>query len=929
MSQLTSVTPERGPEPTDAALRSDIRRLGTQLGNTLVRQHGADLLDAVERVRTLTRHLRDIGIQDGPGTDTTSADRVTTELHELFDDTDVAHAILLVRAFTVYFHLANVAEQVHRIEDLNSGSPNAANHFDETVPSLVASGIDPEEVAALVGRAEVRPVFTAHPTEASRRAILDKLATVSQLLEQRSEQRRTPADQRRIDRRIEEIIDAVWQTDELRHVRPEPMDEARSILYYIGLTVREAIPDLFDEMQATLATIGQSLPGHRVPIRFGSWVGGDRDGNPNVLPATTDEVLGLQRRRALEILIDEVADLGHELSMSTRVHDVSDELAAATLADQPLLADLGNRVDHSEPYRVRCEAIRRRLQATAGLTAGPADRVAEAYDSPADLHADLDVIDRSLRAHGGSLLADGAVARVRRILQVIGFHFATLDVREHSDRHHEALTTLFAANDVDYSALTAAERCSLLAAEMESRRPLAPPRTPDDAGALDLFRTLRQIMDRDGDDVIESYVISMTQGVQDVLAPVVLAREVGLIDPAHDTARIGFVPLFETIDDLRSIDPTLRALFEVPPYRRIVELRGGGQEVMVGYSDSNKDGGITTSQWEIHKALRAIREVSDETGIPIRVFHGRGGTIGRGGGPTHASILGQPNGVLDGEVKFTEQGEVIADKYGHPEIARRNLDLAFSAVLEASLAHKAPRHDEATIARWYSIMDGMADDAYAAYRRFVETPGLVEYFTTSTPVEELGEMNIGSRPARRRGATTGIADLRAIPWVFGWTQSRQIIPGWFGAGSGLASCRAAGHGGDLRDMYEDWHFFRTYVSNVEMTLTKTDLAIARHYVERLVDPSLHHLFEAVVDEYHRTAEEIRAITGTELLAEKPMLRRTLAVRDAYLDPLNVLQVEMLHRSRTGAASGLSADEELQRGLLLTINGIAAGMRNTG
>ncbi|GIS99765.1 MAG: hypothetical protein CM1200mP26_14780 [Acidimicrobiales bacterium] len=398
MAQPTSVTPDRGPEPTDAALRADIRRLGTQLGNTLVRQHGNDLLDTVERVRTLTRHLRGEG-PDGPSAaDPAFDEQVNTELHDLFDDADVADAILLVRAFTVYFHLANVAEQVHRIEDLNSGSPNAGNHFDETVPSLVASGIAPEEIARLVARAEVRPVFTAHPTEASRRAILDKLATVSQLLVQRSEQRRTSADQRRIDRRIEEIIDAIWQTDELRHTRPEPMDEARSILYYIGLTVREAIPDLFDEMQATLAAIGQSIPEHRVPIRFGSWVGGDRDGNPNVLPTTTDEVLGLQRHQALEILIDEVGDLGHELSVSTRVHDVSADLAAPSSADESLLADLGHRLNQSEPYRIGCEAIRRRLQATVRSTGESSTERAEPYASPAELQADLDVIDQSLRS---------------------------------------------------------------------------------------------------------------------------------------------------------------------------------------------------------------------------------------------------------------------------------------------------------------------------------------------------------------------------------------------------------------------------------------------------------------------------------------------------------------------------------------------------
>ncbi|MEE2767685.1 MAG: phosphoenolpyruvate carboxylase [Actinomycetota bacterium] len=889
---------------TDSALRADIRRLGHQLGNTLVRQYGPHLLDMVEQVRSLSRDLRS---RD-------SGDVVTESLVELFDQTDPTEANLLVRAFTVYFHLANVAEQVHRIEDLNSGSPNLANQFEEAIPALVEDGIGSDEIAGLLGRAELRPVFTAHPTEASRPAILDKMASIAELVEERGDPRRTDADRRRLDRRIDELIEAVWQTDELRYVRPDPLDEARFVIYYVAQTVREAVPEMLDELQAVLESVGVTLPTSWVPIRFGSWVGGDRDGNPNVSPATTDQVLQLQRSEALRILANEVAYLGEVLTMSTRVNAVSAELLAAATRD---LDDLATENSASEPYRIRCQAIHRRLIETSRDGS-------RGYQSAADFDVDLALMELSLEENNGGLLAKGAVARVRRILNMTGFHLATLDIREHAERHHEALTALFDAKGIGYGSATAGERADLLAAELESRRPLAPPTSPDDTGALALFRTLRAALDRDGDQVIESYIVSMTQGVDDVLAPAVLAREVGLIDLSHNTARIGFVPLFETIEDLRSIGPTVRALLAIDPYRRIVRLRGGTQEVMVGYSDSNKDGGITTSQWEIHKALRAIRDVSDETGVPIRIFHGRGGTIGRGGGPTHASILSQPNGVLDGEVKFTEQGEVVADKYGHPDIARRNLDLALTALIEGSLAHQTPRHDETTIARWYEMMDLISRDAYAAYRAFVETPGLVEYFISSTPVEELAQMNIGSRPSHRGSSTTGITDLRAIPWVFGWTQSRQIIPGWFGAGSGLAARRKAGEEGELQAMFSDWHFFRTFVSNVEMTLTKTDLGIARHYVEKLVSPSLHHLFDLVVEEYRRTVNEVEAITGRELLAEKPLLRRTLAVRDAYLDPINVLQVEMLSRSRSGDSS-----DALRRGLRLTINGIAAGMRNTG
>tara|TARA_Y100000588_G_scaffold346059_1_gene393803 strand:+ start:1250 stop:3988 length:2739 start_codon:yes stop_codon:yes gene_type:complete len=897
-------------EAADAALRADIRRLGHQLGDTLVRQHGQALLDTVEEVRHLAQRLRQPGGPTG----------VTAELTDLLAGLDGDRAIHLVRAFTVYFHLANIAEQEHRIEDLNVGGTRAGNHFGQTVRSLLDSGVTANEIGNFVDRADFRPVFTAHPTEASRRSILNKLATIADLLKTRGDTRCTQIERDRIDRRIDEMIEAIWQTDEIRHERPDPFDEAKFVLYYLSQTVSEALPDLFDTIAATLADIGQKMRPDHVPIRFGSWVGGDRDGNPNVSPDTTVAVLDLQRDRAIALLINEIKQLSDDASMSGRLYQISEEMEQIVAQDKAEHPDVLTPARLLEPYRLRCAVIEKRLLATR-------NRRKEAYSSPDQLAGELATMDRSLRSHGGALIADGRLARVRRIVSAIGFHFASLDIREHSTRHHEALATLFEPLGVAYKDMTPQQRLVRLVEELDSRRPLAPPHGHDEHDNLTLFRTLRSIMDRDGDEVIDAYIVSMTRGVDDILAPVLLAREVGLVDLGQDIARLDFVPLFETIEDLEAIGPTLSTLFSNASYRRLLSLRGDEQEVMVGYSDSNKDGGITTSQWKIHKALRVIQEVAEEAGIRVRVFHGRGGTIGRGGGPTHASILSQPPGVVDGEIKLTEQGEVIADKYGLPAIARRNLNLAVSALLESSLAHKAPRHDKISITAWYGIMEQVSDAAFSAYRQFVEAPGLPEYFTTSTPVEELGSMNIGSRPARRSAAEAGIADLRAIPWVFGWTQSRQIVPGWFGAGTGLRAAMEAGHADDLRRMYAEWHFFSTFVSNVEMTLAKTDLAIARHYVERLVDPKLHHLFDQVVEEHTLTMEMITSITGTALLSDKPLLRRTLEVRDAYLDPISVLQVELLTRSRREKSR--DRNDQMQRALLLSINGIAAGLRNTG
>ncbi len=878
-----------------------------------MRQHGPELLERVEQVRAMARGLR-------------RDEESGAALAELLDDVDVVEAIHLVRAFTVYFHLANTAEQVHRVEDLKATGLAGSHRFAETVEKLLELGIDREEIVAATRSADLRPVFTAHPTEASRRSILDKLNEIAVLIERRGEIGGNSANQRRIDRRVDELIDAIWQTDELRRERPDPVDEARSILYFLTEIAANGVPELFDDVDAVLRAIGGSLDGPQVPVRFGSWVGGDRDGNPNVTPETTLEVLAFQRGRALRLLVEEIEQVSSELSVSTAVTSISEELQAQIDADRDGFPDVVSRfgkLSAGEPYRQRCSVIHQRLLETLSAVPGP-----RAYGSPIEMESDLAVMARSLEANGGSLLARGRLARVRRILAMIGFHLAILDIRENAATHHETLDGLFAELGTDYRSLSRPDRTALLAAELESRRPLAPPAGSNAQGALALFAALRLALDRHGDGVINSYIVSMTQGVDDVLAPAVLAREVGLVDIPGGIARLGFVPLSETIDDLRNIGALLEELFAVPAYRRLVHLRGDVQEVMVGYSDSNKDGGITTSQWEIHKALRNIAEVSAEAGIRVVVFHGRGGTVGRGGGPTNAAILSQPAGMVAGALKITEQGEVIADKYGLPRLAQRNLDLALSAVVEATISHRHPRHGHGGIEAWNEVMELMSARAYYAYRGLLDTPGFAEYFQTSTPVEELAAMNIGSRPARRPRSAAGIDDLRAIPWVFGWTQSRQIIPGWFGVGTALEAAHQAGCAAQLQAMYRDWQFFRTFISNVEMTLAKTDLAIAQHYVDRLVAPELRHFFDTISDEHDGTVAQIARLTGGELLGDLPVLKRTLAVRDAYLDPINVLQVELLARSRS-ASSSQEDGHRIQRALLLTVNGVAAGLRNTG
>jgi phosphoenolpyruvate carboxylase len=915
-----------GREATEP-MRADIRLLGTILGDTVREQNGDEVFDLVERARVESFRVRHSEI-----------DRA--EMSRMFDGIDIHLAIPIIRAFSHFALLANVAEDIHRERrraiHFDAGEPPQDSSLAATYAKLDLAELDSGKVADALKGALVSPVITAHPTETRRRTVFVTQHRITQLMRLHAEGHTETDDGRNIELELRRQVLTLWQTALIRLSRLQITDEIDVGLRYYPAALFKVIPQVNAEVRDALRARWPDADLLSAPIlQPGSWIGGDRDGNPNVTADIVRRATGSAASTAVAHYMAELTDLEQELSMSARLITVTPELTAlAEGSDDKARAD--------EPYRRALRVIRGRLTATAAdiLDRQPhheLDLGLPAYSVPAELRADLDVIDASMRTHGAALLADDRLARLRESVHVFGFHLSGLDMRQNCDVHEEVVGELLAWAGVhpDYASLPEDERVELLAGELSTRRPLVGDRAQlsDLArGELDVVGAAARAVELYGPAAVPNYIISMCQSVSDVLEAAILMKEAGLLDASgpEPYCPVGISPLFETIDDLHNGASILQAMLDLPLYRSLVDARGGCQEVMLGYSDSNKDGGYLAANWAVYRAELTLVEVARKTGIRLRLFHGRGGTVGRGGGPSYQAILAQPPGAVNGSLRLTEQGEVIAAKYAEPQLARRNLESLVAATLESTLLDMEGLGDAAEPA--YAVLDEVATLAHRAYAELVhETPGFVDYFKASTPVSEIGSLNIGSRPTSRK-PTASISDLRAIPWVLAWSQSRVMLPGWYGTGSAFEQWIAAGPESEterveiLHKLYERWPFFRSVLSNMAQVLAKSDLGLAARYAELVADESLRHrVFDKIDDEHRRTIAVHKLITGhDDLLADNPRLARSVFNRFPYLEPLNHLQVELLRRYRSG-----DDDELVQRGILLTMNGLASALRNSG
>ena len=907
-------------------MRDDIRLLGRLLGDTVRDQEGNASFELVERVRqSAIAFHRDENVQ------------ARRELERILDGLSREQTMVVARAFSYFSHLANLAEDLHnsrrkRQSDIK-GEPPADGSLVGALDRVAAAGVSLETLSGFFRDGVVVPVLTAHPTEVQRKSVRDLEMQLEQLLQARERTRLTPQEQAANDESIRRAVLSLWQTRMLRLEKLEVLDEVANGLSFFEQTFLPEVPLLYGALEDELQRRYPDAAAPELPsfLRIGSWIGGDRDGNPFVTASVLERALRMQSSRVFEYYLEQLHALGAELSMTTLVTGVSAELSA--LADRSPDKSPHRR---DEPYRRALTGLYARIAATArdlDMHEPLRHAVGEAppYVDAAEFAADLEIIRRSLEANASALLARGRLRHIRRAVDVFGFHLAAVDMRQNSDVHQRVVAELFRAArpDIDYPSLDEAGRVRVLADELATPRLLSSPYieySAETRSELAILQTAAQMHQRYGAACIPNYVISKCDGVSDVLEVVLLLREVGLYRASDAHLSCNVIPLFETIADLRNAAGAMDALMSIPVYARTLASRGKAQEVMLGYSDSNKDGGYLTSRWELFKAQTELVATFRKHGIRMRLFHGRGGSVGRGGGPTYEAILAQPGGTVQGQIRVTEQGEVIGAKYSNAEVGRRNLEVLAAATLEATLLGGAGR---APSTNYLEAMEMLSGNAYNAYRHLVyETPGFEDYFWESTVISEIAELNIGSRPASRN-QTRSIETLRAIPWVFSWAQCRLMLPGWYGFGSAVDAW-LEDHGDEglalLQEMHREWPFFASVLSNMEMVLSKADVAIASRYADLVIDPELRaKIFSRIRAELESTLSALLRIMGTdELLAGNPQLARSIKYRFPYLDPLNHIQIELLRRFRAG-----DKDERSRRGIHLTINGVAAGLRNSG
>ena len=914
----------------DQPLSEDIRLLGRMLGDTLREQESVAAFDLVERIRRTA-------VEFHRGGDPRAGASLAATLRSLDPDA----VMTVVRAFTQFSQLANIAEDRHHIrrrrEHRLGGSRPQNGSIALAVQRAAEAGVTAGELSAFLANGLVMPVLTAHPTEVQRKSILDAHIEIARLLDQRDRMRLTPEEAAADEEALRRMILIQWQTRMLRAARLTVQDEVDNALSFYSYTFLAAIPRLLEEMDAEFhARYRSRLPPPQM-LRMGSWIGGDRDGNPFVTHETLTYAVERQSVLALSHYLEETHALGRELSLSLQRVDISPALkrlvdAAEDASDQR----------RDEPYRRALIGVYARLAATS-LAFGQRDPIrrplaaAKPYPSSEAFVQDLDTIIESLRTHGSARVVYGRLMRLRHAAQAFGFHLASVDLRQHSGVHETVVAELAARAGAtpEYARLGEEEKIAFLLGELGTARLLRSPFMPYGelaAKELAILDAAQGIQKRFGKAALPTCIISNTNAVSDILEAAVLLREAGLLRPGPGPGEraeldVNIAPLFETIDDLRRAGDMMDRLLAVPAYRSMIAGRGDLQEVMLGYSDSNKDGGYVTSNWELYRATLDLVRVCEKHSVKLRLFHGRGGTVGRGGGPSYDAILAQPPGSVNGQIRITEQGEVIASKYSDAEIGLRNLETLVAATLEASLL--PPVEETVERPEWRAAMEAISAASFAAYRALVyETPGFVEFFRDVTPIGEIADLNIGSRPAARR-ASNRIEDLRAIPWVFSWSLSRIMLPGWYGFGTAVEAFVAQSRTRNLkllREMHAGWPFFRVMLANMDMLLAKTDLGIASRYARLAGDQKrAGALLARIEEEQALSMRHLFAIERTRSLLERnPTLARSIRNRRPYIDPLNHLQIELLRRLRSG-----DTDDRVKRALLITINGIAAGLRNSG